>query len=378
MKISLLINIFINSELKLNHFKLTFSDICNIFDDIHIKIRGSFKIECINFVKETYKKKLFFYQDLTERDWLEASSEINSNINSDFIFLFNEDHIRICDKNILLETIEEIKKFKIDYISYSFFKANRLNTFNLLPLKPQQKEFINFFKINKSKLKLIGKISPSYYHISVIGIFSKRYFSYLVNYENFRFQFYLPTLNKIIERIFIGKKLYILEKLNFIFNKLNINLNNWPINTPFNFEKIWYQDLNYRGNWIYGVPKYELFTNYDDDNGAYGESLIKRGLYPYNKFYLKPQINENDLLSELFVELKKGDQYNLTYYNGKDRISICPVLKIELISGNINLNSSNNRLTIRKKNIYIIYSNLSPILTANTDCRIKISVYDEC
>ena len=77
MNISLLINIYINSELKFEHFKINFSDICNIFDDIHIKIRGSFKRECIDYVNKNYKNKLFIYQDLTEKDWLKATSIIN-------------------------------------------------------------------------------------------------------------------------------------------------------------------------------------------------------------------------------------------------------------------------------------------------------------
>ena len=34
--------------------------------------------------------------------------------------------------------------------------------------------------------------------------------------------------------------------------------------------------------WKIGIVKFELFANFDDDNNAYGESLIKRGLYPFN------------------------------------------------------------------------------------------------
>ena len=53
-------------------------------------------------------------------------------------------------------------------------------------------------------------------------------------------------------------------------------MNNWPIYTPFNFEKVWYQDLNSNNEWLEVIPKYELFTNFDDEKRAYGESLIKR------------------------------------------------------------------------------------------------------
>lgn len=53
-------------------------------------------------------------------------------------------------------------------------------------------------------------------------------------------------------------------------------MNNWPIYTPFNFEKVWYQDLNSNNEWLEVIPKYELFTNFDDKNRDFGESLIKR------------------------------------------------------------------------------------------------------
>ena len=51
MSTSLLINVFINNELKFNHFIKTFSDIFNIFDEIHIKVRGLYKHDCLKFVR---------------------------------------------------------------------------------------------------------------------------------------------------------------------------------------------------------------------------------------------------------------------------------------------------------------------------------------
>jgi len=52
MKISLLINVYINDQLKYYHFKSNLLNIKNTFDEIHIKVRGSFKNKCVDFVKK--------------------------------------------------------------------------------------------------------------------------------------------------------------------------------------------------------------------------------------------------------------------------------------------------------------------------------------
>ena len=59
-----------------------------------------------------------------------------------------------------------VKKILI-FLSYSFFKASKLNSFNILPLKPTQEKLISHFYIDKNKLEIIGKISPKYYYVSL-------------------------------------------------------------------------------------------------------------------------------------------------------------------------------------------------------------------
>ena len=181
---------------------------------------------------------------------------------------------------------------------------------------------------------------------------------------------------RIIERLYPGRRFKIVEKINFFLKKFNISFKNWPIDTPFNLEKYWYQDLYFNNEWRYGIPKYELLTC-DDDNQAQGESLIKRGLYPCDEKYFKPRINRSNLLSEFFLEFKKGDTYDLTYYNSMHRILIYPVLKVEILRGDIKISSSNEKLMVRGKNKYLFYSNLAPFLLAKTDCKVKISIFDK-
>ena len=79
-----------------------------------------------------------------------------------------------------------------------------------------------------------------------------------------------------------------------------------PPNTPFNIEKVWFDNANIVETWKYGILNMELFTNSDEDAGHYGESLIKRGLYPFkNKYFVNHLLNRKDLLSDFQSFLKK-------------------------------------------------------------------------
>ena len=90
MSISLLINSLINDELKFNHFKITFSDIFEYFDEIHIKLRGSYKNKCIEYITNNFNiKKLFMYQNLEEDDWVASTYKIVMSIKTNNIFLYN-------------------------------------------------------------------------------------------------------------------------------------------------------------------------------------------------------------------------------------------------------------------------------------------------
>ncbi len=378
MSISLLINSFINSELKFNHFKITFSEIYENFDAVHIKIRGSYKDECIRFAKTKCDKKIFTYQDLKDDDWLNTTYLIVSKIKSRSIFLYNEDHILNCGTNTFRKIIHDINKHEIDYMCYSFFQASKLSKYNILPLEPFQGELINSFIIDKYNLNLIGKISPNYFYISLIGIFSKKYISEILKQQNFNHKIYLPFLSKIISRLFSQKRRFCFKYINLILNKFKTNLYLYPINTPFNFEKMWFENLNFGDSFRYAIPNEELFINFDDDNGMYLESLIKRGLYPFDdKFFINYLVNRNDLLSKFMLNLSKGEIYDCTYFSTISRINICPVIVINIIYGEITIKSKNDNLIFRDNNNIYIYSNLSPIIEAKKNTRINISIFDE-
>ena len=218
MGTSLLINTFINDELKFNHFKITFSEIFRAFQSIHIKVRGSFKDQCIDYVLLKANNNVFTYQDIGNNDWIASTLLMVKNIKNANIFLYNEDHKLNCRIDKFIEVLDDFGEKKIDYMSYSFFKASKLNSFNILPLKPTQEKLINHFYLDKNKLKVIGKISPKYFYISLIALFSSEYINYILNNENYRYKIYIKPLNSIISRVFNYRRRNVYSYLNFILN----------------------------------------------------------------------------------------------------------------------------------------------------------------
>ena len=378
MRTALLINTFINDELKFNHFKITFLEIFKVFQSIHIKVRGSFKDRCIDYVLLNVKSNVFTYQDIDNNDWIASTLFMVKNIKDENIFIYNEDHKLNCGINKFIDILDEFCEKNIDFMGYSFFKASKLNSFNILPLKPNQEKLISHFYIDKNKLEMIGKISPYYYHVSLIALFSNKYINHILNNENFKRKLFIKPLSSVISRLFNVQRRRIFIYINFFLNKFNINLCLYPINSPFNFEKIWFENKYLKSKWHYGIPNYELFINYDDDNGMYGESLIKRGLYPFNNdYFIKKLKGRRDLLSEYILDLYENQEYDCTYFSTISRINLCPVLVIHVLSGEIDLTSLNDNLIVKENNKIFLYSNIYPKLIAITDCQIKISIFDE-
>ena len=378
MSTSLLINTFINDELKFYHFKITFSEIFSVFESIHIKVRGSFKKECINYATSKAKNNIFTYQNLGDKDWISSTLLMVKNINSKNIFIYNEDHKLNCELGSFEEIINDFNNKEIDYMSYSFFKASKLNAFNILPLKPNQNNLINYFDLDRNKLNLIGKISPGYYYVSLIALFSKKYLTHILINEDFRYKFYFRLFSSFIVKIFNYRRRYIFNFINLFFNKFKIKVCLYPKNTPFNFEKIWFENQSLKSKWRYGISNKEIFINYDDDNGMYCESLIKRGLYPFNnKYFLGKLKDRKDLLSEFILELDKDEKYDCTFFSTIARINLCPVLTIKILSGEIKLATINNEFILEDNNKIYVYSNMFPKITAVQDSKIKISIFDE-
>lgn len=373
---ALLINLKIDENEKFELFKITFSDIAEIFDELHIKIRGLLSHNCIDYIKNYSFNNINFYQELQELDWINATLEMLENVKSRSIFLFLEDHKLLDTRKSLAAILTEFDVKSLDYLCYSFFRANQLGVNNLLPLNPIQYRYFSKVLIDDDKLALIGKISPSYCSTSLVGVFSLEFFRAILQAENKRFKIYNKLLSFILSSVFgYPKNKYFLNLINNNISWLNSCLCIYNPSSPFNLEKIWFEFLPRCRQWSYGFLRRELFANYDDDNGADGESLIKRGLYPFNSTAVE---SPNALKGvQINVALKDGAVYDCFYHCRRSRIRKPPMIKVHVLKGEVEINyqSANMRLLTGENRIF--YSNLRPFVSSRGSSVLEITIYDE-
>ncbi len=379
---ALFVNLKIDNQTKFDFFKVTLLDIHNLFSEYHIKFRGKFAKDCALYAKELLPNHAKFYQDLQETDWIAASLLMIDNVKSQNIFIYLEDHRLISSSNDLSLVLNEFDEFQLDYLSYSFFRASHLDINNLLPLKPKHHQKFSEFFLDKENIELIRKISPLYCTFSLPSICSKNYFKEILHRENKKFKIYLKKLSSLLSVIFpFPKYLIFINYINFFLSLINARLCFNSIDTPFNMERLntemnLFEFKYFKSKFKYGILKNELFANFDDDNKAYGESLIKRGLYPPDA---KIELN-NDIKNFInyTIELNVGNFYNCTYYSQIHRIKTLPQVRIEVNYGKLNVNYCGKDVNLAKGDHQTFYTNLSPIIKCIEKAEISVSVYDEC
>lgn len=379
---ALFINLKIDNQTTFDFFKVTLSDIQSLFSEYHIKFRGKFANDCMIFARELLPNQAKFYQDLQETDWVAASLLMISNVKSQNIFIYLEDHRLISSLNDLGLVLKEFDEYQLDYLSYSFFKASHLDINNLLPMNPKNRQKFSEFFLNKKNIKLIRKISPLYCTFSLPSICSKSYFKEILRSENKKYKIYLKKLSLLLSIIIpFPKYLTIINYINFFLSFINTRLCFNAIDSPFNMERLnaemnSFELSNFKSKLKYGVLKNELFANFDDDNNAYGESLIKRGLYPPDaKIELNNKI-EN--FTNHTLKLNVGNSYDCTYYSQIHRIKNLPLVFVVVNYGKLNVNYCGKDIILAKGDHHSFYTNLSPIIKCIEKAEISISVYDEC
>ena len=107
---------------------------------------------------------------------------------------------------------------------------------------------------------------------------------------------------------------------------------------------------NFIENWNFGILNDELFANFDDDNGAYGESLIKRGIYPFDTNQEVNLIQTNHI--SFILKLNAGDFYDCAYYSRKHRIKILPRVFFRVNQGKIKINYNNKDILFIQNLLY--------------------------
>ena len=207
-----------------------------------INIRGDYKKEAGVFLKKKLANKLILFELESKKGWFKDSRKMLKYIESDYIFFWIEDHLKINkEKGMVINVVKEMKENNVDSVWYTFFPYMKY----YIDVKKKEEKYISWFDMDENSLQKIHKLKPDSYLISCASILHQNLFKKIIKSND--------------------KKLAV----------------KWPKETPFNFEKS-YKDIH----WLpfrCGILHHELFAAIDDDTPDPGSSLISRGLYPERK-----------------------------------------------------------------------------------------------
>lgn len=374
--ITLFINIQINTREKLSNFKNTVKLLVEHFTVCLIKVRGSYAAEALDYFNSIYEGDVKSYQGLPENDWVATTKMMLGDVRTRSVFLYFEDHRLLKDGNAFKNLLENFEASSLDYLPYSFFRASRLSKKNLLPFKPVRINDICIYEINNLNINYYEKISPGYYIFSLLSIASVDYFKRILDEEDAQFKIKSKILLKLLSLTLpYPKNRNFLYKFNNKFQKIfNVRFGLYERNAPFNMERHWAENL-YLGqkNWNFGLLLQEYFANFDDDNGADNESLIKRGLFPFEN---NPNLNEafgtNSLTQS--ISLNPNEEIDLTYISARERVSTPPILIIEPTFGPIYVTYSMTHSKINAKETKMYYPNLGITAKSTNGDVLKITL----
>lgn len=375
---ALLINIKIDRHEKFDLFKVTLADLKGMFDECHIKIRGSLAQECVEYAKLQFEGGASFYQEQQEADWVAATLSMLAQVKSRSVFLYFEDHKLVAPHQQLERVLVEFDERQLDYLCYSFFGASQLDGANLLPLGGRKQNAFHEFVLNRGSLELLSKISSGYYTYSLVSMASVDYFRAVLTATNCRHKFYSKWIAALLMRIFRypGYR-RVVHRMNELLRYMSVELCIYPPASPFNLEKIWFETVlpNAATGWKFGIAAQELFANYDDDNSAYGESLIKKGLYP---FALQPQGAMDMRASDMQqLCLEPGESFDCRYHSRRGRISSAPQIELKVTAGKVSVHCRGAEFLIVAGGSELFFSNLGPIIQCVERAEIQIRVFDE-
>ena len=252
MSITIFGNIFINDPIKLELLKISFKSFnhSNISQWL-INIRGLYRFDAIQFLKKNITQKVIFFELNSDEGWFYDSRIMSEKLNSEYIFVWLEDHANISDKNYFNDIVRDIKKTNSDYLLYTaFFFGDQIKSFENLPTKSTDNIIYCDYNLDLHKKRIKN----------IEDVFSKNK-SKNIQYKASKYIISMPSI--------FSKKLFlkILENKDLLFKR-------WPKKTPFDFEKR-YNDISWLPMRI-ALPKREFFSTIDDNHGVKGYSLIER------------------------------------------------------------------------------------------------------
>jgi hypothetical protein len=316
---------------------------------------------------------------LQEEDWVSASLEMLEKVQSRSIFMYVEDHKLLESQETLKQTLDSFDENKLDCLRYSFFRSSQMRVQNLLPMKPREGNGFHFFSFDSDNKKIIGQISPIFYAFTLLSVASVPFFREILLMENKKKKLFAPRMISLLSRVYpFPRNRSMLIKINRALSFLNMRLGLYHPSSPFNLEKIWFEcPAEVAGAWKFGVPSIELFANYDDDNGAHGESLIKRGLYPFDAFQFDLKRIAQWKAIPSSVSLAKGQSFDCTYFSHQARIIHAPVVEISVSAGQIDVLYHKTTKRLQAGESALFYSNLGPVIQSVEASEVNLKTFDE-
>lgn len=252
-KISVFGNFLINDERRFERLKKSFLSFYKAdIDSWVVNIRGSYKYQVKDFLIKKINSNLNISFKDSSNGWFYDTHELLKYLNTEYIFLWNEDHINLKNEIFFNRIVDEVIENDLDHLIYSLhYGGHSVESFSLNEsIKSENLIFINCDK--KIHLKRIN----------------------LINQKNLMGHSYIISLISIIKKNLFEK----------IINSNDPLIKRWPKNTPFDFEK---SDLDV--HWLplkIGTTTEEFFKCMDKDWDFNTKKLIKNDNVIYKKnFY---------------------------------------------------------------------------------------------
>lgn len=366
-------NIYINSEEKLALLKETFPLVYEVSDNWLVYIRGKFRNEAVDFVKniDLDEKNCIIFENLHDNDWAKSTRKMLEQSKYDYVYTYLEDHFLMKSMNHFEDVIRDMIENKIDYFSYSFFNVG-LGVQGAEALYPEYSKYFYSFLLKQEKIEFLKKNNNHFYPYSLASSCSKRYFSNLLKIEN-KVLVKIPVIiQALMENIFF----FYPRNRNFWFNinkfvsNFGIRFIIYPRATPFDLEKSLFDCDEELLPIKIGGLKDELFANWDDDNKLSNSSLVKRGLYPKN-FKINKDI-KSDLSDSKEYLLGKGQSESHQYCPDIARIINIPTKYIYIKKGELKISSKLEAFVLSKDQSVWIAANIPHTFFACEDCEFLV------
>ncbi len=212
----------------------------------YVNVRGEFKDEASTILAKSLGDKLILTHMESKSGWIKDTQKLFKEVKSSYIFYWVEDHILQIHPSLLVEVFQDMSKYSVDYLHYSFYGfGSHYTEFSLISDKEEYRHFDVINYTNEKNLIrqdcAVSLYNKKAYIVSLIGIFSNNFFKKIL---------YEPPF---------------------------FRLRRWPKETPFDFEQssddLWVLPIRM------AIPKFEISCSIDDDNCIPESSLMARKLF---------------------------------------------------------------------------------------------------